>query len=149
MKSLTHYVTRGLLLASGLIAVGIAMAIIVSPDAFYAAYGIEVGADASLLNELKAPSVLLLVAGIVMLFGVRRAEFATTSLATAAVVYLSFGLSRLLSTAMHGIPEAGLVNAAILELAIGGICLIDLLRLRARRLTSRPGGWNTAEEGAA
>jgi hypothetical protein len=52
------------------------------------------------------------------------------SLTTASVVYLSYGLSRLLSMAMDGLPHSGLVSAAGIELGIGAACLLALLRAR-------------------
>ena len=124
------YGTRGLLLASGLIAAGIAVMILFAPDAFFGGYGIDIGANVSLANELKAPAGLLLLAGFVMLAGVFRSEFAISSLATATVVYLSYGLSRILTMAIDGVPHSGLVGAAVIEIAIGVICLADLVRHR-------------------
>jgi len=121
---------RLILLASGLIAVGIAGTILFAPGAFYSGYGIELEGNVSLANELKAPVGLLLAAGLVMVAGVFREEHVCTALVTATVIYLSYGLSRLLSIAMDGVPHGGLVTAAILELAIGGACLLALLRLR-------------------
>jgi len=119
----SSYATRGLLLASGLIAASIAAMILFAPNAFYEGYGIEIGANVSLGNELKAPAALLLLAALIMLAGVFRSEFAIPSLATATAVYLSYGLSRILSIAIDGVPHSGLVSAAVIEIAIGGVCL--------------------------
>ena len=119
-----------ILLASALVATGIAGTILFAPDVFYAGYGIEIGGDATLANELKAPAGALLVAGLLMFAGVVRTELVIVSLTTASVVYLSYGLSRLLSMAIDGPPHSGLVNAAAIELAIGAVCLLALLRAR-------------------
>jgi hypothetical protein len=67
------YLIRVLLLASGLLAAGIAATILFAPDAFYTGYGIDVGSNVNLANELKAPAGLLLIAGLLMLIGVFRA----------------------------------------------------------------------------
>jgi hypothetical protein len=125
----TH-TARLVLFGSGLVAVAIAVTILFAPAAFYAGYGIEVIGNATLVNELKAPAGALLVAGLVMFAGVFRCELAVVSLTTAAVVYLSYGLSRVTSIAIDGVPHSGMVNAAGLELAIGAICLLTLLRVR-------------------
>ena len=132
MNSNALYITRGLLLASSLIVAGIAVMILFAPGAFFGAYGIEIGANVSLANELKAPAGLLLLAGLLMLAGVFRTEYIIASLSTAAAVYLTYGLSRVLSMAIDGVPHSGLVNAAAIEAAIGGICLVDLVRHRRR-----------------
>ncbi len=130
MNAIGLYITKGLLLASGLIAAAIAAMILFAPNAFYGSYGIEIGANVSLANELKAPAGLLLLAGLLMLVGVFRSEFAILSLATATAVYLSYGLSRISSMAIDGVPHSALVSAAVIEIAIGGICLVDLIRHR-------------------
>lgn len=130
MSVFSSYGTRGLLLASGLIAASIAVMILFVPNVFYGGYGIEIGANVSLANELKASAGLLLLAGPLMLAGVFRSEFVIPSLATATVAYLSYGLSRISSMAIDGVPHSGLVSAAVIEIAIGGICLVDLMRHR-------------------
>ena len=130
MNSTGLYVTRGLLLASGLLATGIATTILVAPDPFYAGYGIDVSADVSLANELKAPAGTLLVAGLLMLVGVVKPGYAVTSLAIGSVIYLSYGLSRLLSIAIDGFPHGALVSAAVIELVLGAVCLLGLIHLR-------------------
>lgn len=124
------YKVKLTLLVSGLVAVGIAGTILVAPEVFYAGYGIEIAGDTTLVNELKAPAGALLVAGLLMLAGVFRTELVVVSLTTAAVVYLSYGLSRLLSMAMDGLPDSGLVSAASIELGIGVACVLALLRAR-------------------
>ena len=136
MNSTSLYVTRGLLLAAGLLATGIAATILAAPDPFYAGYGIDISSNVSLANELKAPAGALFAAGLLMLVGVVKLEYAVTSLAVASVIYLSYGLSRLLSITVDGIPHSALVSAAMLELALGAVCLLGFVRLRmnARRI---------------
>lgn len=152
MNSIRAYVTRGLLLTCGLLATGIAVTILFAPDAFYSGYGIDIGSDASLASELKAPAGLLLIAGLIMLAGVFRVEFAVPSLAMATMIYLSYGLSRLLSMAIDGVPHGGLVSAAVLEIALGAVCCLELMRLRkpgfAYRLASGVRDAKSQEEAA-
>lgn len=119
-----------LLLASGLIASGIGAAILFAPAAFHAIYGIELGNDPSLASEIRAPGGALLISGLVMLTGVFVARFAFASTLIAAAVYLAYGLSRLLSIAIDGWPDSGLVEATIFELTIGTVSLFALLRYR-------------------
>lgn len=125
------YMVKLTLLVSGLVAIGIAATILLAPELFYASYGIQVGGNATLVNELKAPAGVLLVAGMLMLAGVARAEFVRVSLTTASVVYLSYGLARLSSMAMDGLPNSGLVSAAGIEIGIGAACLLALLHARS------------------
>ena len=48
----------------------------------------------------------------------------------AAVLYLSFGASRVMSFAVDGMPNDGIVSAAILEISIGAIALLALIAHR-------------------
>jgi hypothetical protein len=123
-------ITRVVLFLSAVVAVVIAATILVAPDAFYAGYGIDVGGNATLANELKAPAGALLVAGLLMFAGVFRLDFAVISLATATAVYLSYGLGRVMSIAIDGLPHSGMVGAAVIELVIGAVCLATLLHVR-------------------
>ena len=132
------YKVKLTLLVSGLVAVGIAGTILLAPEVFYAGYGIQVGGNATLVNELKAPAGVLLAAGLLMFAGVFRTEYIRVSLTTAAVVYLSYGLARLLSMAMDGMPNSGLVSAAGIELGIGAACLLALLRAREINIPEEP-----------
>ena len=130
MRQVNLYVTRGLLLASGLLATAIATAILFTPDAFYSGYGIEIGSNVSLANEMKAPMGMLLLAGLFILAGAFKRELAVRSLSIATITFLTFGLSRVISIAIDGVPHSGLVSAAVLEIAIGVICFVDLMYLR-------------------
>ena len=126
------YVSRGILAISGLIAVAIAGMILFVPDAFYAGYGsIELAGNPTLANELKAPSGALLVAGLLMFAGVVQRAWLVPGLAVATFIYLSYGVARILSILLDGVPHSGMVWAAVIEIVIGGLCVAALLRLRA------------------
>ncbi len=131
MKSIrSSYATKFLLLIGGLLAAGIAVNILFAPGVFYSGYGIDVGSNVSLANELKAPAGVLFVAGLLMLAGVVRSACVKPSLAAGAVIYLSYGLSRLSSIVTDGAPHDELIIAVVIELAIGTICLADLKYFR-------------------
>lgn len=140
MNSIGPYISRGLLLASGLIATGIAATILFAPTAFYGGYGIDIGTNVNLTNELKAPAGALLLAGLVMVAGIFKPEFTVPSLAISAAVYLSYGLSRVLSIVVDGVPHSPLVSAAAIEIAIGAFCAMDLMRHRYATVERRTVG---------
>lgn len=125
---------RLLLLISGMVAIGIAVAILFAPSVFYAAYGIEFAGDISMTNEMKAPAGVLLVAGLVMLAGVVRTQSMSTSLVAATAIYLPYGMARLISMAIDGLPHGGLVSAALFEIAIGAVCLLTLKSAPGKRI---------------
>jgi len=124
------YVAKSLLVVSGLLAAGIATMIIFVPDAFYAGYGIDPGANVNLASELKAPAGMLLISGLLMFAGIIRSEFVIPSLGLATVLYLSYGLSRLVSMSIDGVPDSALVSAALLEIVVGLSCYASLRYLR-------------------
>ncbi|MCP4320221.1 MAG: DUF4345 domain-containing protein [Hyphomicrobiales bacterium] len=123
-------ILKAILLVSGVIATGIGATILFVPVTFYASYGIDLGGNVSLLNELKAPALAMLAGGILIMSGAFLARLTHISIVVAAFLYLSFGLSRLLSMAMDGMPAEGLVQAAALEIVVGLACVFALVKYR-------------------
>lgn len=121
---------RILLAVSSLIASGIGAFILTAPAQFHASYGTDLGTNASLLSEVRAPGGALLALGLYMGLGVFRRALLESSAAVAATVYLAYGLSRLLSFGLDGRPDSGLVLAAGLELLLGAACAVLLVRSR-------------------
>lgn len=118
------------LMASGLTAIVIGLMILISPAEFYSGSDIELADNITLVNELKAPAGFLLVSGLIMLAGVLKAQWSVVSLTTATTVYLTYGLSRVTSMVIDGMPSSAMIAAALIEMVIGTICLISLLRIR-------------------
>lgn len=121
------------LVVSGLTAVAIGSAILLLPRAFYGSYGITLGADPSLMSEIRAPGGALAMIGFLILAGLVRKRFAQASLTLGAGLYLAWGTSRIVSLGLDGVPDSGLIWATVLELAIGTACL---LALRKRHLAT-------------
>lgn len=121
-------VLKSILIISGLIASAIGAAILFSPVAFYTTNGIELGANASLLNEIRAPGGALLVSGLLIISGAFVNKLTFTSIVVSTLLYLSYGLSRVMSIAIDGMPTEELVQAAVLEIAIGVACVFTLVK---------------------
>lgn len=124
---------NAVLLIAGATASFIGGFILVSPDLFYATYGIAVCGDASLLNELRAGGGSVLVLGLLILSGVVISRFRLASTLLATAVFVAYGATRLASLALDGQPDGGLVAAMIVELAIGGAGLAALIVARKQR----------------
>lgn len=124
---------KAVLLVSGLIATGIGGAILIIPEAFYATYGIELSGNTSLLNEIRASGGGLLATGILILSGALVARLTFTSLIISTLLYLSYGLSRVISTIIDGMPNNGLTQSTVLEIIIGLVCVITLVRYQSRQ----------------
>lgn len=124
----TSRLLTSVLALSGLVAISFGAAILFAPEAFYATYGIYLSRDVSHLNEIRASGGGLLGIGLVIASGAIWSRLTFASAITSSVVYVSYGLSRLLSMALDGSPDSGLVAAAAFELGIGAISLYALFR---------------------
>ena len=118
---------RVLVALSGLIALAIGASILIDPAGFHAAHDIELGSSASLMSEVRAPGGALLGLGLLMLVGAFQRALTFTAGILAAAVYLAYGVSRLLSVVLAGVPHEGLVGATAIELVLGGACAVALL----------------------
>lgn len=67
-----------------------------------------------------------------MLIGTFARSFLTASTSIAAAVFLAYGVSRLLSMALDGTPDSGLIGAMVIELVVGSACTALLLRPKGR-----------------
>ena len=121
---------KTILFISGLIAAGIGAAILFIPVAFHATTGIELGNDTNLLNEIRAPAGALLASGILIITGAFVERLTFTSTVVATLLYLSYGLSRILSMVIDGMPAEELVQVAVLEIIIGLVCVFSLVKYR-------------------
>ncbi len=118
-----------LLFVAGALLILIGASISASPIDFYASNGIDLGSNVSLLNELKAPSGFLLVAGLFVFGAIFVQRLADSAMLLAALIYLSYAASRFASMVFDGVPAEGLVQAAVLEAAVGLACLaVQLIR---------------------
>ena len=130
MKGKLAMTRNAVLIIAGMLLILVAASIIVAPVDFYAANEIEIGADISLINELKAPAGMLLVAGAFMLVAVFVRNLVDTAMLLGAMVYLSYAASRFASMWFDGMPAPGLVQAASIEAVFGLACLATLLARR-------------------
>jgi hypothetical protein len=125
---------RTLLVISGLILIGVGGAILFMPVVFYAANGIDLGGNFSLLNEIRPPGGALLASGVVIISGAFILQLTFTSLVLSILIYLSYGLSRILSMALDGIPDGTLVMATGLEMILGLMGVLALIRCREKEV---------------
>ena len=116
------------LFIAGTILLGIGAAILLAPEAFHRANGIVLAGNASLMSEVRAPGGLLLACGLVILAGSFLFTLRHQSVALATLVYGTYGLSRMLSMSLDGMPSKGIVGATALELAIAAIGVLILTR---------------------
>lgn len=106
---------------AGVTAAGIGGFILAVPHAFYASYGISLGADASLLSDIRAPAANLFGLGVLMLAGVFRAGWARPAVVAAFIVFFAFPAGRIVGIVVDGMPAGGLLGALAVEVVIAGL----------------------------
>jgi hypothetical protein len=129
-------VLKTILIISGLIASIIGAAILFIPVDFYAINGIALGSNPNLLNEIRAPGGALLASGILIISGAFIEKLTFSAIVISTSIYLSYGLSRILSISIDGVPAEGLVQATVLELLIGLACAAALIKFRGKQKES-------------
>ena len=98
--------------------------------------GIQAAGNANLLNELKAPAGLLLVAGVFGLHAALTGQRIMQALSLTTLIYTTYALTRLFSMFTDGLPVSALVQAAVAEglLAIACIALLSDLFVRRQEV---------------
>ncbi|MEZ6000245.1 DUF4345 domain-containing protein [Hyphomonas sp.] len=113
------------LFVSGTIAILIGAAIVLDPIGFHATSGIHLGAgDAALLNEMRAAGGAILAIGLLAIVGLFLRQLQILALTASAVFYTGYGLARLASLMMDGVPDQMAVWITALELAVGAMCFL-------------------------
>ncbi len=123
-------VLKTILFISGLMLAGFGAAILLMPVEMAALNGIDLGGQISLLSETRAPGGALLASGILVISGAFLPKLTFTSVVVSALVYLSYGLSRILGMAIDGMPAEGLVQVTVLEIVTGLVCVFALVKYR-------------------
>ena len=126
-----HWTTIIYLVIAGLLLLAIGGAILLVPDAFHGSNGITLDANPNLLSEIRAPGALLAGSGIFILLGALRKSQRPNAVQLSVLVYGTFGLARLLSIALDGMPSSSIVGAAVLELSVAFVGLAIVWGRRA------------------
>lgn len=133
---------RTTLILAGIILLLVGVPIVLGPLAYQASMGVVLPDDPTLLSDLRAMGGSLLGFGL-LLVGSARGPHARHAALAGAVLFLSYGTSRLLSMALDGLPTGTLVGSAAIELLIGAALVAAVLRadhaphVRDRALPSR------------
>jgi len=123
-------VTQLFLALSGALSLAIGLSVLVIPHAFFASNHIALGSDPNLMSEIRAPGGLLLAAGLIMLWGVISKRNRHIALQTAIVVFGMYGISRLLSLILDGIPSTALIIALAIELILCSVAIVLSLKVQ-------------------
>ncbi len=125
-------VLKVILFISGLVAISVGGAILFIPESFYAASGISLNGNVSLLNEVRASGGMIFVVGLIIMAGAFIEELTYPATIISILLYLTYGTSRLISMVIDGMPVEALVQALILEVIIGFTCAFAFLKYRVK-----------------
>ncbi|MAC90318.1 MAG: hypothetical protein CMF73_13465 [Maricaulis sp.] len=126
-----NLMTRIVLALAGLVALLIGATLLLDPQSLYAGSGLVLDGGASQLSEIRAPAGLLVLSGLAVLAGSIWLKWATAALQLTVLVFLGYGIGRVASLALDGMPSDSLVMAMLIEWAIGVLALV-LLMVRNR-----------------
>ncbi|WP_298480778.1 DUF4345 domain-containing protein [uncultured Maribacter sp.] len=91
--------------------------------------GIQLENDASLLNEMRGVSSVMLFAGIIIALGIFIAKLTLTSHIIAILIFIGFVIGRIISLKADGKPSKQITQGIIFELVLGlanVFCLINI-----------------------
>ncbi|MGL1901628.1 MAG: DUF4345 domain-containing protein [Fibrobacterales bacterium] len=112
-------ILNSFLIITGLIAAGIGAGLLCIPVEFEASADVILSNDVNLLSELRATGGGLFASGILIVLGAFIRRLAFTSVIISTVLYLAYGIGRIIGMILDGIPSEGLVQATVLEIGIG------------------------------
>lgn len=110
---------------AGLTALAIGLTILLAPALFYDFYALDLGTDPTLRSDLRATAGGLALMGGLMLSGVVIARLRRAATALAGGVFLAYATGRMLSFVLDGAPHPGMIDAALIELALGLLCVFS------------------------
>ncbi|MEM7334330.1 MAG: DUF4345 domain-containing protein [Chloroflexota bacterium] len=119
---------KTLLFVSGLILSFIGSATLFAPVDFLGTSGIDLGGQVNLLSEIRAPGAALLASGVVIILGVFIQKLTYTSTVLSILIFLSYGIGRVISIASDGLPAQEIVAATVVEIIIGLAGIYALVR---------------------
>jgi hypothetical protein len=129
-------IVKALLIVAGLSGIVVGGALLFQPIAFQASAGIRLQKDVNILSEVRAPGGALLAGGVVILAGAFLPALTYTSVLFSALFFLSYGVSRILSMIVDGLPTTSLIMATIAEVIIGAVSIVILFNFQKKKSTS-------------
>lgn len=122
-------VVTGFLILAGLIGLYVGGGLLFFPAELQAQSDIIIGSNASHFSETRAPGAAIVAASMIILLGIFRTGWRYISILLTALFFLSYGVGRLVSLFLDGMPAQGLYYAMIGELVIGTIAFFILMKM--------------------
>lgn len=88
--------------------------------------------DVDLVNEIRGVGAVMLLGGIVAIWGAVRADFRQTAFVVTAVIFGGVILGRSISLLIDGVPNANLMRAAVIEAVLAALNVFSLAHILIR-----------------
>ena len=125
-------VLKGILMVLGLILTVIGLWRLFDPITFFENSGLVLSNDAGLLSEARGAGGAVVGFGIVVLLGAFNQRLSYTSTIAAIVVFLGFGIARLIGFSLDGNPGEGVIQGIIVEFVFGLLAVFALFKYREK-----------------
>ncbi|OJJ21170.1 hypothetical protein BKI52_11420 [marine bacterium AO1-C] len=89
--------------------------------------GITLANDASLLNEMRGVSAVMLCGGVIIALGTIIPRLTFTSFAVASLIFIGFLVGRLVSLSADGKPSQQISQGIVFELVLGAANVFGLV----------------------
>jgi len=125
-------VLKGILILLGLNLTVLGSWRVIDPITFFEFSGLILSNDIGLLNEARAAGGAVAGFGLLILLGVINQKLSYTSTITAIVLYLGFGVARLISYTLDGNPGEMIMTGMTGEFVFGLIGVFALIKYREK-----------------
>jgi len=125
-------VLKGVLVLLGLVLIILGSWRLINPVTFFENSGLILSNDVGLLNEARATGGVVVGFGMLVLMGAFFQKLSYTSAIVAIVIFLSFGMARLIGFAIDGNPGEKLIQGVIFEFVFGLLGMIVFFKYREK-----------------
>jgi len=123
-------VLKGILILLGVLLTFMGFWRLIDPISFFEYSGLILSEDPGLLNEARGTGGAIVGFGLLILLGAFKKKLTYTSTIVAIVLFLGFGIARVISFAVDGNPGQALLKGIIGEFVLGLLALFALIKYR-------------------
>ena len=125
-------VLKGILIILGLLLIILGSWRLFVPIAFFENSGLVLSNEAGLLSEARVTGGVVVGFGLIVLLGAFIQRLSYTSIIAAIVLFLSFGIARLIGFGLDGNPGEGVIQGMIIEFVLGFIAIFAFFKYREK-----------------
>ena len=125
-------ILKGILILSGLLLTVLGLWRLFDAISFFENSGLVLNNDVGLLNEARATGGVVIGFGLLILFGAFSQKLSYTSTISSIVVFLGFGIARLIGFVLDGTPGEALIQGIKFEFIFGLMGVFALFKYREK-----------------